>query len=150
MTRLPKVDGLMFDIPEKIYSNQFAPLFEEGHNVFERLDLDGRYGKLLSGGGIVHVTLGERITSEQSEKLITYAAKVGCNHFALNPCYSLCEDEHSTFGKVQTCPICGKPIKDYLTRTIGYFSRVSNWTNSKRENDFEKRDDKVTDVLKKD
>lgn len=148
MTRLAKVDGMMFDVPEKIYSNQFVPLFEEGHNVFERLELDGKYGKLLSGGGIVHVSLGEKTTPEQSEKLIAYAAKVGCNHFALNPCYSICEDEHSTFGKVDICPICGKPIKDYLTRTIGYFSRVSNWTNSKRDNDFEKRDWSVSEALK--
>lgn len=148
MTRLAKVDNLLFGIPEKIYSNQFVPLFEEGHNVFERLEIDGRYGKLLSGGGIVHASLGERTTPEQSEKLITHAAKVGCNHFALNPCYSICENDHSTFGKVETCPICGKPIKDYLTRTIGYFSRVSNWNNNKRENDFEKRDWSVSEALK--
>ena len=148
MTRLAKVDNLLFGIPEKIYSNQFVPLFEEGHNVFERLEIDGRYGKLLSGGGIVHASLGERTTPEQSEKLITHAAKAGCNHFALNPCYSICENDHSTFGKVETCPICGKPIKDYLTRTIGYFSRVSNWNHSKRENDFEKRDWSVSEALK--
>ena len=148
MTRLAKVDNVLFGIPEKIYSNQFVPLFEEGHDVFERMDLDGRYGKLLSGGGIVHISLGERITPTQSEKLIIYAAKAGCNHFALNPCYSICEDGHVSFGKLDTCPICGKPIKDYLTRTIGYFSMVSNWTNSKRENDFEKRDLTVTECLK--
>lgn len=147
MTRLPKVDGMLFDVPEKIYSNQFVPLFEEGHNVFERMDLDGKYGKLLTGGGIVHISLGEKTTPEQSEKLISYAAKSGCNHFALNPCYSICEHGHATFGKVDTCPICGGKIVDYLTRTIGYFSHVTNWTNSKRENDFEKRDLKVTDVL---
>lgn len=147
MTRLAKVDNLLFGIPEKIYSNQFVPLFEEGHNVFERLEIDGRYGKLLSGGGIVHASLGERTTPEQSEKLITHAAKVGCNHFALNPCYSICENDHSTFGKVETCPICGKPIKDYLTRTIGYFSRVSNWNHSKQKNDFEKRDWSVSEAL---
>ena len=148
MTRLAKVDNILFGIPEKIYSNQFVPLFEEGHDVFERMDLDGRYGKLLSGGGIVHISLGEKITPTQSEKLIIYAAKAGCNHFALNPCYSICEDGHVSFGKLDTCPICGKPIKDYLTRTIGYFSMVSNWTNSKRENDFEKRDLTVTECLK--
>lgn len=150
MTRLPKVDGMLFDIPEKIYSNQFVPLFEEGHNVFERLDLDGKYGKYLTGGGIVHISLGEKTTPRQSERLISYAAKAGCNHFALNPCYSICEHDHATFGKVDTCPICGGKIIDYLTRTIGYFSRVSNWTNSKKENDFEKRDMSVTDVLLKD
>lgn len=147
MTRLPKVDNMLFGIPEKIYSNQFVPLFEEGHNVFERMDLDGKYGKLLTGGGIVHITLGERTTPEQSEQLIAYAAKAGCNHFALNPCYSICEHDHSTFGKVDVCPICGGKIVDYLTRTIGYFSRVSNWTNSKREYDFERRDMTVTEVL---
>lgn len=147
MTRLAKVDNLLYSIPEKIYSNQFVPLFEEGHDVFERMDLDGKYGKLLSGGGIVHISLGEKTTPEQSEKLIAYAAKAGCNHFALNPCYSICEDGHVSFGKLDTCPICGKPIKDYLTRTIGYFSMVSNWTNSKRENDFEERDWSVTKSL---
>ena len=62
-------------------------------------------------------------------------------------CPDACENALYDIDK-ETCPICGKPIKDYLTRTIGYFSMVSNWTNSKRENDFEKRDLTVTECLK--
>lgn len=150
MTRLAKVDSMLFNIPEKIYSNQFVPLFEEGHNLFERMDLDGKYGKYLTGGGIVHLSLGEKTTPEQSEKLIAYAAKSGCNHFALNPCYSLCENDHATFGKTEICPICGGKITDYLTRTIGYFSKVSNWNLNKTQYDFQARDWSVADALKED
>ena len=112
------------------------------------MDIDGKYGKLLTGGGIVHVSLGERTNPSQSEEIIRYAAKSGCNHFALNPCYSICENNHSTFGKSEVCPICGGKVTDYLTRTIGYFSRVSNWQNNKIQNDFDKRDYKPIEEKK--
>lgn len=148
MTRLAKADNLLFGTKEPIFSNQFAPLFEPNHSIWERMDIDGKYGKLLTGGGIVHVSLGERTNPSQSEEIIRYAAKSGCNHFALNPCYSICENNHSTFGKSEVCPICGGKVTDYLTRTIGYFSRVSNWQNNKIQNDFDKRDYKPIEEKK--
>ena len=51
----------------------------------ERIKLDGAFSKVLTGGGISHLNLGERLTHEnQMKKLIEYAIKYGCEHFAIN------------------------------------------------------------------
>lgn len=145
MQRLAKVDRKMFGedlVPEKLYANQFVPLFESGHSLWERMEIDGKYGSYLTGGGICHFSLGEKVTPAQAEEIIRFAVKVGSEHFALNPVYSICNGDvsHTTFGKNEMCPICGSPIRDYLTRTIGFFTKVEDWSTLKKEEDFEKRD----------
>lgn len=126
-SRLVKVDRLLFGdvVKGNLYSNQATPL-NKNVSVWERLKRDGEINSLLTGGGIAHVTMGEKVTSKIAEMLITFAIKTGCEHFALNAFYSICKLEHVMFGKNKTCPKCGESIKDYMTRIIGYFIRVSD------------------------
>lgn len=139
--RLVKADKLLFGeeyIPYTLYSNQFVPLWEDA-TIFERMSIDGKYNLMFTGGGIVHFNLGEKTTSAQNEELIKYAIKCGCEHFALNAVYSQCENEHTQFGNLQTCPQCGAPIKYHLTRVVGFFTRVENWNPVRRDWEFPKR-----------
>ena len=134
-SRLVKVDKMIFGdeiVDTKMYSNQHWPLWLQA-SIWERLGIDGECNSYISGGGIAHATLGERLTSKQNEQIITYAVKCGCEHFALNPFYSKCEDGHIEFGRLKTCPKCGKPIVDYMTRIIGYFISVSDADEARRE-----------------
>lgn len=134
-SRLVKVDKMIFGdeiVDTKMYSNQHWPLWLQA-SIWERLGIDGECNSYISGGGIAHATLGERLTSKQNEQIITYAVKCGCEHFALNPFYSKCEDGHIEFGRLKTCPKCGKPIIDYMTRIIGYFISVSDADEARRE-----------------
>lgn len=126
-------------VTEPLYANQFVPLWKKA-TLHEKLSEEGRLCKKLTGGGICHYSLGEKITGAQARNVIEEALKVGCEHMALNPVYSICEHDHYTFGKVDTCPECGGKIVDHLTRTVGFFVRTSNMTKTKREEDFEKRD----------
>ena len=32
-----------------------------------------------------------------------------------------------------TCPKCGSEKVNFVSRIVGYFSRISNWSSSKRE-----------------
>ena len=144
--KLANIDRIIFGeekVQEKLYANQFVPLFEQGHSLWERMDLDGKYGSFLTGGGIVHFSLGEKITSKQVRKIIDYALESHNEYFALNPVYSVCsnkEHKHTSFGKFTVCPVCGEPVEDYVTRTVGFFVKVSNMTTTKKKEDFEKRD----------
>lgn len=140
--RFCKSDRLLFGekaVPYYIYSNQAVPLTEKV-DVYDRMDADGRVNRLLTGGGIVHLTIGEKVTPAQAENLIHYAVKAHCEHFALNIVYSICsgEDEHVCEGKHTECPTCGASINDYALRIVGFLRRVSSWSDD-RKREFQDR-----------
>jgi ribonucleoside-triphosphate reductase (formate) len=139
--RLSYIDSLLYGedkVPYELYSNQFIPLWED-KSIWERMELDGKYQKLYTGGSICFFNLGEKTTATQNKKIIDYAIKSGCELFALNSVYSECEDHHNSFGKHEICPICGKKIIDYMTRVVGFFTRVSGWNTVRREWEFPRR-----------
>ena len=139
--RLPRADKLLFGenkVPYELYSNQFIPLWEDV-TLWERMDKDGMFNQLITGGGIVHFNLGERTTATQNRKIIEYAVKSGCEHFALNSVYTVCEKGHTHFGNHTTCLKCGSTELKHFTRVVGFFTEVETWNTKKRVHDFEKR-----------
>lgn len=139
--RLCKIDKFLFsekEVPYELYSNQFVPLWED-KTIWEKLEIDGTMNKLLTGGGIVHARIAEKVTPKQSYDLINYSVKKGCEHFALNATYSICIHDHTNFGDLSICPICGKAIKEKMERVVGFFVPVSSWNKTRREWEFPKR-----------
>lgn len=133
--RFCKADKLLFGdkvVPYSLYSNQTIPL-DQHADVYERMDKDGRINLLLTGGGIVHLTIGEKITPKQAFNLIKYAVKSNCEHFALNLIQSICEEGHLTDGKYKVCEKCGAKIVDYMLRVVGFFRPMSTWSKERRE-----------------
>lgn len=144
--RLAKCDRWIYGeekVPETLYANQFVPLWEDV-TLKEKFEREGYLGSLLTGGGIVHFNLGEKITSKQAYSIIEGALNAGCEHFALNSVYSACPNDHFILGKVQTCPVCNEPIDNFLTRTVGFWTFTKNWSTEKREGDFQKRNYRKT------
>lgn len=138
--RLPQIDKLIFpdeEIPI-LYSNQFIPLWEKA-SVWDRMEADGKYNTLITGGGIAHIQIAEKVTPTQAEKLIRHAVKVGNEHFALNAVYTEFEDGEYLMGKYEVHPISGSPAKDYLTRVVGFFTPISSWNKERREWEFPRR-----------
>ena len=139
--RLATADKILFGeekVPYELYSNQFIPLWENV-SIWDRMKGDGKYNQLVTGGGIVHVTIGERVTASQAKQIITYAIDSGCEHFALNCIYSFFMDETVLFGKHERNPITGSPIKDYVTRIVGFWTPISSWNKTRREWEFPRR-----------
>lgn len=139
--RLACVDKLLYgeeSVPYQLYANQWVPLWEDA-TIWEKLEVDGKYNSLLTGGGIVHATIGETVTPTQAKQIINYAVKSGCEHFALNAIYSKCENSHMTMGDITTCPICNGEIIDKYTRVVGFFTPVSSWNKTRREWEFPRR-----------
>jgi ribonucleoside-triphosphate reductase len=140
--RLAKADKLIYGedkIPYVLYANQFVPLWEKNTTLWEKMKMDGSYNKLITGGGIVHCTIGEKVTSKQAEKIIRFSMNSGCEHFALNAIYNECENKHVSMGSFDICPICSGQIKEKLTRVVGFFTPVSSWQKERRDWEFPKR-----------
>ncbi|MFH1831402.1 MAG: anaerobic ribonucleoside-triphosphate reductase [bacterium] len=131
--KLAAKDKIVYNMDYQVYANQFIPL-TINCDIVERVKMDGAFSKALTGGGISHLNLGEKLTHKnQMKKLIEHAIKYGCEHFAINYNYCRCENNHTTIaGQVTNCPLCNAPIKDYLTRVIGYFTPVSAWSRERQ------------------
>lgn len=139
--RLCTVDKLLYGeelVPCSLYANQWVPLWEDA-TIWEKLEVDGKYNSLLTGGGIVHATIGETVTKTQAKEIINYAVKCGCEHFALNAIYSKCADGHMSFGDLSICPKCGGTIIDKYTRVVGFFVPISSMNKVRREWEFPRR-----------
>jgi len=132
--KFAKKDALLYNMNYPIYSNQFIPLWVD-YDITERIKLDGEFSKTLTGGGISHLNLGEKLTSpEQMKKLIEYAVKSGCEHFAINYNFCKCENNHiSIAGPSKICPMCSAKIVENYTRVCGYMTPVSAWNKGRRQ-----------------
>lgn len=139
-TKLAYKDNLLYGTDCKLYSNQFVPLMANVP-VMDRLELEGKFMSKLSGGAITHINvLSEIDTDEKMYKLMLAAMSKGVEHFACNYGFNECEEGHVSIGgnQLEYCPICNKPIKDHITRVVGFFTRVSKWSAVRKE-EFTKR-----------
>lgn len=121
----------------KLYSNQYIPLINEA-DMITRLDLSGRFMKMISGGGVVHINAEAMIdTDEKMFELIKYIANSGVPHCAVCYKFGKCDDHPAVIvgQKTRKCPVCGKPITRMRTRVIGYFSDIVNWHPVRQEFD---------------
>lgn len=132
-------DEILYGMKYPMYSNQFIPLWVDC-DIADRIELDGVFSKALTGGGISHLNIGEKLNHQkQMEKLIAHAIKSGCEHFAINYNYCQCKNDHITISGPSTkCPICGDPIVEQYTRVVGYLTPVSSW-NKPRQTEHTKR-----------
>jgi len=128
------------NIPFELYSNQYLPLIADA-TLPERIEISGRFQDILSGGGILHLNVAEKITDPSTMKqLIEYSVQKGVSHLAVNYGFGECEDGHVTVcGNSQICPICKKKIISWTTRIVGYFTKVDSWSKTRREYEFPKR-----------
>jgi len=137
---LAKMDKLYFNddaYPYQLYGNQFIPLWIDC-DLMERAHIDGQLCEHMSGGSICHLNIGSKVSPKQMETLIDFAVKCQLEHFALNGCFNICEDGHSSIGKPgeKKCLQCGKKIVDSLTRVVGYYTNTSSWDKTRREFDY--------------
>lgn len=140
--RLAESDKLIFGNPynlDPLYSNQFVQLWKDA-TIYEKMEADGKYNRLLTGGGIVHIQINSDVTSTQAKAIINYAVKCGCEHFALNAVYTKCEDCGEVVkDKTHHCPKCGSKNVTNFTRVVGFFVPVSSWNKVRRTWEFDRR-----------
>lgn len=136
---LAKKDRVYFGENESLlYSNQFIPLWEN-IDLISRAKIDGRLSKFFGGGVISHLNISAKSSKQQMIKLISFAASCGLDHFALNPCFAKCEDDHISLTNGDICLVCGKQIVEKYTRVVGYMTPITSWNKERREFEFPKR-----------
>jgi anaerobic ribonucleoside-triphosphate reductase len=137
---LAKKDAIMYGNTIPMYSNQYLPLTADV-DAITRIKLTGKFMRYLSGGGILHLNVQEKIAEPvKMRRLIELAVKEGVEHFAINYGFGICENGHtSPVGTGKTCPLCQGEIVDWFTRVIGYFTKTSSWNEVRREYEYPKR-----------
>ena len=128
-----KKDG--YSVPRDCYNSYFYKVEDETCNPIDKFRMHGsRYTGKLDGGSALHCNLDEHLSKPQYEKLLNYAIKTGCNYFTFNIPNTICNEcGHISKHRLQKCPKCGSENLDYATRIIGYLTRVSKWSQERKE-----------------
>ena len=142
-TKFVQKDKLMFgdgEIPFELYSNQYIPLIQDV-DLPNRIKITGKFQDVLSGGGILHLNVSDRITDPSiMKKLILYSVKHGVSHLAVNYGFGICKNGHTTIcGNSDTCSVCNSSMISHLTRIVGYFTKTDSWSTVRRKYEFPRR-----------
>lgn len=103
-------------------------------DVFEALDLQDPLQTKYTGGTVLHIFGGERISNIQSVKNLV--RKVCSNYhlpyFTFSPTFSICPTHGYINGEENRCPICQTETEIY-SRVVGYLRPVKQWNEGKQE-----------------
>lgn len=132
-----------FLYPEKVikvlplYGNQWIPLGIKA-TLQERIKICSAFDQFCTGGSIAHVNTEAPFDSEEKAwKMLNWVASQGVTYFAFNSKVSQCKNLHSFYG--DHCPTCGEPTAATYTRTVGFYTPVSSWSE-KRKEEFKTRE----------
>jgi len=116
-----------------LYSNQFIPLIDSAE-LLDRIELQALFETYMSGGSILHVNVGEKITSKEVMKnLIAFTIKKGVKYHAINYFFAKCEEGHITVSTENTCSVCGKSIIERYSRIVGFIVPYSAMQEERRK-----------------
>ena len=130
-----KKDGYWVSPNRNLYSSYFYNPEDDSVNVLQKMKLHGRdYVNYLDGGSALHANLKEHLSQAQYRQLMKVAAKEGCNYFTFNVKNSVCNKcGYISKHTLTECPHCHSKDIDYLTRVIGYLTRISSLSEPRQE-----------------
>jgi ribonucleoside-triphosphate reductase len=119
------------DVP--YYTNSIHVPVNACDDLFEVLDHQDELQTKFTGGTVVHLFLGERITDTTIVKdlIRTITARYALPYFSLTPTFSICPDHGYLSGERPICPQCGKQTEVY-SRIVGYLRPVQQWNDGKQ------------------
>ncbi len=102
-------------------------------DIFEVLDHQDDLQTKYTGGTVVHIFAGERISNIETMKNLV---KKICNnyrlpYFTFSPTFSTCPNHGYVAGEHFTCPDCGAECEVY-SRVVGYIRPVKQWNKGKK------------------
>ncbi len=119
---------------EPFYTNstQLPAMYTD--DIFEMLDLQDDIQTKYTGGTVLHIFAGEKITSTESVKQLV--RKICDNYrlpyFTISPTFSICPTHGYIAGEYAVCPDCSSECEVY-SRVVGYLRPVSQWNKGKQE-----------------
>jgi len=119
---------------EPFYTNSSQLPVNYTDDIFEALDLQDELQTKYTGGTVIHIFVGERITPsdvvKNLVKRICYNYKLP--YFTITPTFSICPNHGYLSGEHFTCPKCNVKCEVY-SRVVGYLRPVNQWNNGKKE-----------------
>lgn len=130
-----KKDGYWVSSKRNLYSSYFYNPEDDSLNVLDKLKLHGSdFVKYLDGGAANHTNLNEHLSQPQYRQLMKVAAAEGTNYFTFNVKNTVCNEcGYISKHTLDKCPHCGSENLDYLTRVIGYLTRISSLSEPRQE-----------------
>ena len=119
-------------------------------DIFEALKLQDELQCRYTGGTVVHLFLGERISDPQAAKNLI--KKVFENfhlpYVTLTPTFSICPVHGYIAGEHFHCPQCTvkQPCEVY-SRVVGYLRPVQQWNVGKQQEFKERKEFKISKTL---
>jgi len=119
---------------EPFYTNSSQLPVNYTDDIFEALDLQDELQTKYTGGTVIHIFVGERITPsdvvKNLVKRICYNYKLP--YFTITPTFSICPNHGYLSGEHFTCPKCNVKCEVY-SRVVGYLRPVNQWNDGKKE-----------------
>lgn len=135
---------------EPYYTNSTQLPVNYTTDVFDALKLQDEIQCKYTGGTVLHMFLGERVSDIQTVKSLI--KKVFENfhlpYITLTPTFSICPSHGYLEGEHFECPKCTikQPCEVY-SRIVGYLRPVSQWNFGKQEEFKQRKEFKVPRVL---
>ena len=117
----------------KYFTNSTQLPVNYSDDIFEVLDHQDELQTKYTGGTVVHIFAGERITNLETMKNLV---KKVCNnyklpYFTFSPTFSTCPNHGYVAGEHFKCPDCGADCEVY-SRIVGYIRPISQWNKGKQ------------------
>ncbi|MFA5386705.1 MAG: ribonucleoside triphosphate reductase [Candidatus Paceibacterota bacterium] len=127
------------------YTNSTMLPVNFSDDVFEVLDLQDEIQSKYTGGTVLHIFLGERITDTAAVKNLIKKifTKYHLPYITITPTFSVCPNHGYLNGEHALCPQCTfkQPCEIY-SRVVGYLRPISQWNKGKQE-EFKERKEYV-------
>lgn len=128
-------DGYWVPEDTNLYASYIFKPNDKEISILDKIYLHGNdfCGDNLDGGSAAHINLDSHLSKEQYNKLLTYAAEVGCKYLTFNVPNSECQEcGFITKVPITKCPHCGSTKIDYYDRVIGYLTKIKNWSTGRQ------------------
>jgi len=115
------------------YSNSTHLPVNYTDDIFEMLDLQDELQTKYTGGTVLHIFAGERISNNETMKNLVkkVCSSYRLPYFTFSPTFSTCPNHGYVKGEHYTCPECGEDCEVY-SRIVGYIRPINQWNEGKQ------------------
>jgi len=117
---------------EPFYTNSTQLPVNYTDDIFSALELQDDLQTKYTGGTVLHIFVGERISNPDGVKHLVKAicSSFRLPYFTITPTFSVCPEHGYLSGEHHHCARCGKDTEIY-SRVVGYLRPTSQWNKGK-------------------
>jgi len=149
--RLPQIDLEKYpDIiiagtrEKPFYTNSTQLPVNYTDDIFEAVELQDKLQCMYTGGTVLHLFVGEKISQPEIVKKVVKKIfeKFNLPYLTITPTFSICPNCGYLAGEQYVCPKCKANCEVY-SRVVGYLRPVNQWNDGKQEEFKERKTFKI-------